>query len=211
LVQAEWQALLEGAVEKKGAGNWLAWLYLGVMRYHSADLEGAGGAWRRSLADVDTPWARRNLAALAREGGHLDQAAQLYVAAVRQRPDLLPLAVECGQVLIEASQPSDWLNLLAELAPQVRTAGRIRLLEGQAALAAGKLDRVEELFLERPVIVDLREGERSLSHLWFEYHERRLSMEEGLPVDDALCARVRREFPVPRGLDFRMSSESPGR
>jgi hypothetical protein len=211
LVQAQWQALLEGAVEKEGAGHWLEWLYLGVMRYHGADLEGAGRAWRRSLADVDTPWARRNLAALARESGHLDRAAQLYVAAVRQRPDLLPLAVECGQVLIEAGQPSDWLNLLAELAPQVRTAGRIRLLEGQAALAAGKLDRVEELFLERPVIVDLREGERSLSHLWFEYHARCLSMEEGLPVDDALCARVRREFPVPRRLDFRMSSESPGK
>ena len=31
-----------------------------------------------------------------------------------------------------------------------------------------------------------------------------------VPVDDALRARVRREFPVPQAIDFRMSVEEPG-
>ena len=62
---------------------------------------------------------------------------------------------------------------------------------------------------DAPEIGDLREGERSLSNLWFQYHERRLSVEESIPVDDALRARVRREFPVPAQLDFRMSADPP--
>ena len=50
-----------------------------------------------------------------------------------------------------------------------------------AAVGSDGLDQREPL-----VIDDLREGERTLSHLWFEYHMRRLSREEGIPMDDAL-------------------------
>ncbi len=38
-----------------------------------------------------------------------------------------------------------------------------------------------------------------------EYHEKRLSASEGVPADAALAERVRREFPVPRNIDYRMS------
>ena len=56
-------------------------------------------------------------------------------------------------------------------------------------------------------VADLREGERSLSQLWFEFHERRLASQEGHPIDEALRARVRAEFPVPPEIDFRMSPD----
>jgi hypothetical protein len=123
-------------------------------------------------------------------------------------PDLIPLAAECGRFLTDSDRPQAWLDLYDSLPEPVRTAGRIRLLEGQAALAAGDLDRVRRLFSEKLVIEDLREGERSLSQLWFEYHEIRLSRSEGLPIDDALKARVREEFPVPAEIDFRMSVDT---
>ena len=41
MVQAEWRALLER--QAAGAGNWLSWLHLGVMRYQAGDHAGAGG------------------------------------------------------------------------------------------------------------------------------------------------------------------------
>jgi len=66
---------------------------------------------------------------------------------------------------------------------------------------------VEQIFAETPVVDDIREGETSLSHLWQAYQERRLSLAEGRPVDDGLRARARREFPVPRELDYRMIVE----
>ena len=208
MVQPEWRALLEKAIEEGRGAHWSAWLHLGVMRYWAGEYKEARQAWEQSLAARETPWARRNLAVLAREEGRTDAAAELYAAACKGRPGLMTLAVECGQFLLEAEQPEIWLDLVREvLSREVRNAGRVRLLEGRAALAIGDFDRVEQLFEEKLVIDDLREGERSLSHLWFEFHEKRLSTAEGLPIDDALRERVRQEFPVPEHLDFRMSND----
>ena len=117
---------------------------------------------------------------------------------------IYPLVVECGKALIAADQPQRWLGLYDELPETIRTVGRVRLLEGQAALAAQDFDRVERLFADAPVIEDLREGEVSLSQLWFAYHEQRLSALEKRSVDEALRERVRREYPVPPAFDFRM-------
>ena len=211
MVQAEWRELLEDAVAAGRGANWAAWLHLGVMRYHDRDREGAATAWERSLEEADTAWARRNLAVLAREDDRLDEAADLYIAACRMRPSLLPLALECGQTLIQAGRHAEWLEVVEALPEPVRLAGRIRLLEGQAALAVRDFGRVRGLLDGAAVVDDLREGERSLSNLWFEYHEQRVSAEEGLSVDDALRARVRRDFPVPPALDFRMSADPPVR
>ncbi len=206
LVQGPWRQLLEAAVEKKQEG-WAAWLHLGVMRYAGEDWAGARQAWDASLAGQDTAWARRNLAVLDRQEGHLEAAVEHYRAACRLQPGLVPLAIECGQCLLEAQQPQAWLDLLAELEAAVQDQGRVRLLEGQAALAVGDFARVEALFKARLVIDDLREGERSLSHLWFEYHETRVARAEGVEIDEALKARVRAEYPVPAVLDFRMSQD----
>ena len=43
------------------------------------------------------------------------------------------MAAECGAALIQTGRPQEWLDLLAELPEPVRNAGRIRLLEAQAA------------------------------------------------------------------------------
>lgn len=130
--------------------------------------------------------------------------ASRFAAALWLRPDLLPLAVECGRALIETGRPQAWLDLLPSLPQACRGAGRVRLLEGQAALVIGDLARVEPLFTERIEVNDLREGELSLSELWFGYHERKISAAKGVPLDETLQARVRREFPVPEHLDFRV-------
>jgi hypothetical protein len=39
-------------------------------------------------------------------------------------------------------------------------------------------------------------------------HERRLAASENLPIDDELRARVRRDFPPPSHIDFRMAGEA---
>jgi len=205
VISTGWRDLLEQSAMTAKGDNWLSWLHLGVMRFAAGDYDGARQAWYASLKERRTPWALRNLAVLTAQEGDLGQAGELYVAALRLRPDSLPLAVECGRALLRAGQSALWLALLDELPEAVRLAGRTRLLEGEAALQLGDLGRVEALFAELLVIDDLREGERSLSHLWFAYHEQRLSAEEGIPVDETLHERVVREYPVPSEIDFRMS------
>jgi tetratricopeptide (TPR) repeat protein len=206
VVQAEWRALLEEAVQRGQGAHWASWLHLGLMRYAAGERDTARRAWERSLELTETPWAKRNLAVLAQEDGQSAKAVELYAEACRMLPSY-PLAVECGKALIAAGQPQKWLDLIDELPETVRAAGRIRLMEGQAALATNEFARIEQLFTDVPAIDDLREGEVSLSQLWFEYHEQRLSVQENVPIDETLRKRVRREHPVPAEIDFRMHTE----
>ena len=206
MVQPEWRQMLENSVAAGRSDHWLAWLHLGVMRFHAGERAAARDAWERSLALRRTPWAIRNLAVLARHEERAAEAADLLLEALQMRPDLLPLAVECGRALIDAGRSRQWLSTLAELPAEVRAAGRIRLLEGQAALTCNELATIERILNDAREIADLREGEVSLTDLWFGLHERRLAERDSVPVDDALKARVRREIPPPAALDFRMST-----
>ena len=109
--------------------------------------------------------------------------------------------------MIQAGHASTWLDLLAELPDSVRQVGRIRLLEAQAALSVGDTKSLQRFFDAPVVVPDIREGEISLSDLWFGYQEQRVSQAEQLPIDAALRARVHREFPPPADIDFRMAAE----
>jgi len=51
------------------------------------------------------------------------------------------------------------------------------------------------------------EGEGSLAGLWFEMYERKTAKEEGIPINDELKARVRKDFPLPKQIDFRVGRE----
>lgn len=206
LVQPEWHALLEQSVASD-AGSWETWLHLGVMRLHGGDVGGARQAWETSLARKRTAWALRNLAVLARREGDLSRAAALYREAQKLRPDLLPLLVETGRVLIDAGASGEFLALLEGLPAAVRDNGRIHLLEVEAGLAAGDLERVGRLFRDGFEIVDYQEGDEILTALWFRYHAEQISRDEGVPLDDALRARAAREHPLPAQYDFRMKAE----
>jgi len=208
MIQGEWKTLLETFVKSEQDANWFAWLQLGVMRFFANNHDGARQAWEQSLHYAVTPWAMRNLAIIALEDGQIEKAVSMYIDAVRLKPELLPLAVECGYVLLQSEQPQKWLDLITELPMTIRSVGRIQLLEAQAALAVDHFERVDNFFVDIVTIPDLREGELSLSDFWFEYHLKRLSSQENHQVDDELRARVYREFPVPTHLDFRMKIES---
>jgi tetratricopeptide (TPR) repeat protein len=207
MTQDEWKARLEAFVKSGQRANWFAWLQLGVMRFTINDRDGARRAWEQSLQHTPTAWAKRNLAVLAIEEGQQEEAVKLYIEAVRMKPALLPLAVECGQALLQSMQPQKWLELLKQLPMVVRSSGRIQLLEAQAALAIGDFRKVEQFFEDEVIVPTIREGELSLSDFWFEYHLRRLSSQENCQIDEALRARVYREYPVPAHIDFRMRIE----
>ncbi len=204
LVQSEWRRLLEDALAAGRGSGWLAWLHLGLMRYAAGDSEGAQRAWQRSLAEEENGWALRHLAALALEQHHLDDAVRWYQAAHRLLPSLRALTIEVGQALLSAGRSGEWLEIVAQLDESDRLSGRIRLLEAQAALDQDDFDRAERILVSPLVVDDVREGELTLSQLWFDLQARRLSTRAGIPVDEALRQRVRQEFPLPEDLDFRM-------
>lgn len=205
MVQPEWQQALESAVTGSAAANWFAWLHLGVMRFYAGDQAGAGAAWERSHALAPNAWALRNLATLAAASGDNDRSAALYREAHALLPSLRPLTIEACRAQWQAGRPSDCLAMIDALPASEREVGRIRLLEGLTALDAGDLDRVKRVLDSNFVVDDLREGDTPLSALWFGYHEKRLGAAENTPIDDALKARVQRDYPLPRNYDFRMT------
>jgi tetratricopeptide (TPR) repeat protein len=208
MVQSHWHKQLENSVRGMTGGNWAAWLNLGVMRHYAGDKDGARRAWERSLEHKETAWAGHNLAILAMEDGDQDQAVELFDIAYRKQPDLLPLLIEYGRALIAAGQPEKWLTLVAELPEPAYAIGRVRLLEAQAAIAVGDFKTVDQFFADQIIIADIREGETSLSDLWYDLHTQRLSKSENIPVDHALRARVQQAFPVPEAFDYRMVDDS---
>ncbi|MBE2224765.1 MAG: hypothetical protein IAF02_24710 [Anaerolineae bacterium] len=62
-------------------------------------------------------------------------------------------------------------------------------------------------FADEVSVADIREGEESLSDLWFAYHQQRISQQENIPITDQLKARIRHEQPLPTIFDFRMIQE----
>jgi hypothetical protein len=117
------------------------------------------------------------------------------------RPDLIPLLIELGQALIQTNQAGRWLDIIADLSTPMRVHGRIQLLEAQAAILTGDLDRVERILMAPLIIDDLREGETALTSLWVQLQARRSGYTG--PLDEALSARILRESPLPSALDFR--------
>jgi len=89
----------------------------------------------------------------------------------------------------------------------------MRVISAQAALDRGKLDEVEGLFDHE--FATNREGEVTLTDLWFALHEKNLAKQENLPIDDALAPPRSRAIPAapqhrfPHGLRNKLDKRPP--
>jgi hypothetical protein len=117
------------------------------------------------------------------------------------------LTIETLRGLIDAGRPADALDIVDSLGSDDRAHGRIRLLEAAAALRANDLDRAGAILAEGVIPPDFgghtRQDEIWPDLLWYELHERQVAEAEGIPLDDALRLRVRRDFPLPAIYDHR--------
>ena len=204
MVQPEWRQLLQASVDRPGGSHWASWYHLGVMHFRAGDANAARDAWERSLAIEPTPWARRDLAVLAREAGDHHAAADQWLAAAQSSPDVAPLAIECCQALMRVGRFADVIRFVESLPPPVRKHGRIRLLHAMASLELDDLATVERYFEGDLDIANIREKETLLSDLWFGWHARRLAKERGVAVNEDLRRLARNEYPPPIRFDFRL-------
>jgi hypothetical protein len=176
------------------------------MHYYQRESERAAQSWRKSLSLAPSAWAWRNLAVMAKHEERPSDAADLWRKAHAMMPEMAPLLVECLQGLVDAKRPAEVLEIVAGLPARAREHGRVKVLTAQAALETGDLNTVERILRSDIEIANMREGETVLTNLWFGMQEKRLAAAEGVPDDDALKARVRRDFPPPPNLDFRMQT-----
>jgi len=169
------------------------------------DSAGAKAAWERSIQRRPSGWAFRNLAILEQRAGNKQAERELLCRAWEAGPEILALALEYAAILAAAKDYEALGVFMGSLPDDIRNHERMRMLSAQAALEQGDLDEVERLFDHE--FASNREGEVTLTDLWFGLHEKRLAAKEHVPLDEELRKRVRREFPPPARIDFRMRSD----
>jgi tetratricopeptide (TPR) repeat protein len=205
MIQDEWRERLEDSIRAGKSDHWLAWLHLGIMHLGEAwDFDKARGAWEKSVACKPNAWAYRMLGALAVHRKQYADAAAVYPLALELAPDNLRLVIECGHSLVEAGCARQWLAIVSTLTADIRAHGHIKIFEAMAATAIDDLDRAGRILREPFELAEVREGETISVKAWFSYQEKLISRDEGIPIDETLRERVRKECPPPAHLDFRL-------
>jgi hypothetical protein len=207
LVQEAWKQKLQQAVNHNSKNNWLAWYHLGLMEFFQGNYREARSAWQNSADLSRNPWAIRNLALIDWKDGQVERAAELLAEAHSLAPFLLQLTIELGKCLLEAGKPGLWLVIVQQLPPEHQAHGRIRLLEAQAAVSEQNLQIIERFFEDRIIPPDLREGENSLTELWYSYQGLRNSWDQISPLNQASVDQIKPEFPVPDFADFQLGNK----
>ncbi len=197
-----WENKIRESLTKAEGEHFYSYLILGVVLYElgckgdERAMAECVKMWERSLELRENPWAYRNIAAyLASEAGDKTVAADYIVRALEMKPDERALAISCGQILLSAGQNERWLQICGLLSDALKKNGRIALLRARAELALDMLEEAEKTINENFEMPDIKEGELSISTLWFtlQAKKNRISEEE---------AKAR--FELPYSLDFRM-------
>ncbi len=204
LVSEAWFPKLEKAVLNNKDVSWFLLYHLGLMYYHAGKYQPARTAWERSAKLRPNPWSLRNLAILSWKQDQVEDAANLLLKAHTMAP-VLPLTIELGKCLLASRQPRVWLDLLQNIPASIQANGRVRLLQAQAALEEGEIDIVELYFDDLVPVADLREGENSLTDLWFAFRQKQISLEKGRPLVDFPLEEIKARCPPPEIIDFRLT------
>jgi tetratricopeptide (TPR) repeat protein len=204
-VEEKWQALLQAYVSRQPR-NWYALLHLGLMYFEQVDTAAAARTWTRSVEAARNPWALRNLGVLAGLEGDAAAAAEYYREAQKLVGTCTPLTIELAEALLSADLAEEWLHVYEGLPAEARTVGRLEMLYARGLLGAGRLDEALSIVQRGTEMTDLREGENSLTDLWYRIHERRV-VDRGEVFNGDLSEYVRRNFPPPAHIDFRMRTD----
>ena len=103
-------------------------------------------------------------------------------------PELKPLAIEACQLLLAAGCFGELHKLIAGMPPNVAAVGRIRLINAIAGVKSGDLTAAEAFFSAPCDIPNFREGETSLSDLWFDWQAARLARAAGISHVESAAA-----------------------
>ena len=204
MIQREWFSLLEASVQQPGGDHWLAHLHLGMMYYAEGNTEAAESSWQQSLRRRRSGWAYRNLAVLRRLSGRIGEALSFYNQAYQHLPKLRPLLVEYCECLLNADRSAEVVALVENAPKEIRCHSRVGLLKARAGLVLGLPDYCRPILSDGYELVDIREGESSLSDLWFEFQSQTSDKQNGRFPMNGSKIDLDGFAPLPRSLDFQV-------
>lgn len=201
MLDAEWFDLTERAVRQADKYNWYAWLQYGMTLFAQAKFDQASTALDHSFSLEQNPWALYGLACLAGLEGQNEKAAGLTLQAAMMKPDDVSLAKEAVRMLSAGSRYAQAAAFIESLPDEVASIPRIRLSLAFAYMKCGRIGESEALLYSGGgiVVADIREGEVSITDLWFSLEEAK-AKRDGRKFDRAALK-------PPAIFDFRMNAE----
>lgn len=200
-VSPGWSDRLRESMRTRGATAWHH-LHLGVAQMEASAFAEARASFTASLALKESALAHRHLALLSERDGALEAAQAAYAKAWLLSGDDRNLAVEICDFFMRHRRPAAFTAFVKTLPPAVAAHERIQLMGAQIALDRGDYQFVRDL-LQREFCT-IREGERSLSELWFASHLQEAEQRAGHPLTESERRKVMDANPPPRKIDFRM-------
>ena len=119
----------------------------------------------------------------------MDFAVELMKKAIGMGCFERGLVINTAQIMTSAKKYADWLEVCKTLPESLQNDGRVLYYKALALVRSGDAKTASEIITPDFVMCDIKEGEASISHLWFEIYE-------------ALTGE--KEYPLPYDLDFRM-------
>lgn len=188
--------------------SWYSMLHIGVVKYADGDVEGAKKAWEKSVELKPSPWALRNLSMIYKnELGDIKTAREYILKAFELKKDCPALCNEVAAQLTTDGGDEMWLEILDSLDEEIKARGRIRLYKAVALINLERLMEATEIINPNFMMSDIKEGELSVSQLWFELYRRLYAEEKGIaynPEDKQIIKEADEKYPLPKKLDYRM-------
>ena len=182
------------------ASNWYAELHKGTVYYAMKEYDKAEESWKKSLEYAENGWAHRNLAMLFRSLKKNSDVAVSHILRAVEMLSVRGIYIDCATILSENGLYEKWLEVFDGMPEAMKKDGRLRLYKASALMKLERLEEAVEILNDSFTMDDIKEGELSISGIWFELYRKLYKKENG--VDDPVKADEK--YPLPKRLDFRM-------
>ena len=233
MISDKWLPRVVKSLETEKGNNWTARLHLGVSLYdlyntqgYIADVmteeeerscvESARTVWLESVEQKPSIIAYRNLAFLENKDENFELAEEYYDIALGMEGayDDFALASEYLRFLSARAKFEKLWEKYQALPENCKKIDRIKITAAKAAIKLRNLEYLEGFFAEEHH--DIREGEVSLTDIWFEFCALKMAAERGITdltpeVLDNLIDEAWDACPPDKSIDFRMSVNKKNR
>ena len=222
----KWTRHIKDSFDLDGGKSWYSLLHYGIAVYDGVDntkyatdaytdegararVDEAERAWLASVAEKPSYLAYRNLAMLESQRDNTEGAKKYYELAIAcdGAYDDYALVCEYLELLLKLERFEQIWEIFTTLPDNCKGADRIRITAAQAAFRLDKNDFLDEFFSETHY--DVREGEDTLTDIWFERQARQWARERGIELTpenlDKLIDEAWETTKPPVEIDFRQS------
>jgi hypothetical protein len=176
---------------------------LGVLLYEQGERDEGARLWKESVELKASPVVLRNLACHARLKGDSASAVLYMKQAVELEGNKIDkvFSEEYMDILLSQKKYAEAWDYYRNLPPDIKAADKVSVLAGLAAVQLDEFGFVEELL--RRDLACIREGDNSLTDIFFLWQTRKLMKEKGM-VEKQAETYVHENIIPPSHIDFRM-------